>query len=86
MSDEIAQDEQEAEDYDLEALEHRDGDEETLVDRQGVSGSLAEDVVFEIGDAEEDDETPRKKPGTTPLADTLEESGDSSAYPPRRND
>ena len=63
MSDELAQDEEDAEDYDLEALEHRtntrmmddDDDDETLVgSRRGGPASVAEDaVVFEIGD--EDD-------------------------------
>ena len=62
MSDELAQDEEDAEDYDLEALENRnntrvtdDDDDETLVgSRRGGPASIAEDaVVFEIGD--EDD-------------------------------
>jgi hypothetical protein len=67
MSDELAQDEEDAEDYDLESLENRtntrmmddddddEGDDETLVgSRRGRPASLAEDaVVFEIGD--EDD-------------------------------
>jgi len=63
MSEELAQDEEDAEDYDLEALESRtntrvmddDDDDETLVvSRRGGPASLAEDaVVFEIGD--EDD-------------------------------
>jgi hypothetical protein len=65
MSDELAQDEEDAEDYDLESLEHRthgrmmddddDDDDETLVgSRRGGPASIAEDaVVFEIGD--EDD-------------------------------
>lgn len=70
MFDEIAQDEEDAEDYDLEALEHRtrareDDDDATLVGRRGPD-SLAEDhVVFEIGDEEvgsdEDDDSHRKK-------------------------
>jgi len=60
MSDEIAQDEEEAEDYDLESLEHRtaargqgddDDDAATLV---GTRGGPQEDaVVFEIGDEDE---------------------------------
>lgn len=63
MSDELAQDEEDAEDYDLESMELRtngrmmddDDDDETLVgSRRGGPGSIAEDaVVFEIGD--EDD-------------------------------
>ena len=76
MSDELAQDEEDAEDYDLEALESRthtrvmddDDDDETLVgSRRGGPGSLAEDaVVFEIGDEDEhgtddeDNQTKRK--------------------------
>lgn len=64
MSDEIAQDEEDAEDYDLEALDHRtrvrdDDDDVTLVgDRPGVADVRhngqphASDVVFEIGDEE----------------------------------
>jgi hypothetical protein len=61
MSDEIAQDEEDAEDYDLEALERRtrdrdDDDDATLVGRRGP-GSVAEDnVVFEIGDEDDDDD------------------------------
>ncbi|OBZ78753.1 hypothetical protein A0H81_01183 [Grifola frondosa] len=61
MFDEIAQDEEDAEDYDLEALERRteargmldhDDDAATLVGHHGP-GSIAEDaVVFEIGDEE----------------------------------
>ena len=67
MFDELAQDEEDAEDYDLEALEHRtaareDDDDATLVGRQGPD-SLAEDhVVFEIGDEDDDDvDTPSSK-------------------------
>ncbi|KAL0951511.1 hypothetical protein HGRIS_008196 [Hohenbuehelia grisea] len=68
MSDEIAQDEEDAEDYDLEALEHRhtrlrdedDDDAATLVgERRGGAEPLRDDhVVFEIGDedAGSDDE------------------------------
>lgn len=57
MSDEIAQDEEDAEDYDLEALDHRtharDDDEATLVGgRRGGGPAHVEDVVFEIGDEE----------------------------------
>ncbi|OCH86055.1 hypothetical protein OBBRIDRAFT_797568 [Obba rivulosa] len=65
MFDEIAQDEEDAEDYDLEALERRteargtpdDDDTATLVGRGPAS--LAEDaVVFEIGDEEGDEDDP----------------------------
>ena len=66
MFDELAQDEADAEDYDLEALERRgepgfnqDDDAATLVGR-GVGEDA---VVFEIGDedADEDDATTPKK-------------------------
>ena len=72
MSDEVAQDEEEAEDYDLEAIQSRtqareDDDEDdaaTLVaGRRGHnhSNSLSDDqVVFEIGD-EDDDEDAKKR-------------------------
>ena len=76
MSDELAQDEEDAEDYDLEALENRtntrimddDDDDETLVgSRRGGPASLTEEaVVFEIGDEDdhgsddEDNHTKRK--------------------------
>ena len=62
MSDEIAQDEEDAEDYDLEALEHRttarrDGDDDddatTLV---GTHRPQEDAVVFEIGDEGSDEE------------------------------
>jgi len=70
MSDELAQDEDDAEDYDLEALErHDDGhdgydDDATIVgDRRAITTLQADDVVFEIGDDDmhdSDDEAPRK--------------------------
>lgn len=75
MFDELAQDEEDAEDYDMEALErrtdalehgrdHDDDDTATLVGRG--PGSMAEDaVVFEIGDEDahelSEDEDPAKK-------------------------
>ncbi|SJL06219.1 uncharacterized protein ARMOST_09555 [Armillaria ostoyae] len=57
MSDEIAQDEEDAEDYDMEALESRtrarEDDEATLVGGTRTVGGVTEDsVVFEIGDEE----------------------------------
>lgn len=75
MSDELAQDEEDAEDYDLEALEHRtrsregedeedEDDAQTLVGRRGP-GTIGEDqVVFEIGDEDagsDDEDAPAKK-------------------------
>lgn len=63
MSDEIAQEDEDAEDYDLEALQlrtAREDDEVTLVNNRREPEALAEDhVVFEIGDEDvgSDDET-----------------------------
>ncbi|CAL1694966.1 unnamed protein product [Somion occarium] len=57
MFDEIAQDEEDAEDYDMEALERRtaamrddDDDGSTLVGIRGPGSMAAEEIVFEIGD------------------------------------
>ena len=69
MSDELAQDEEDAEDYDLEAIQSRtrardEDDNETLVGsrRGGAEPLPGESVVFEIGDDDdEDDVTPRNK-------------------------
>ncbi|KAF4622955.1 hypothetical protein D9613_002182 [Agrocybe pediades] len=71
MSDEIAQDEQDAEDYDLETLHSRhhrqdddDDDAATLVGgRRGNPNAPAggEDVVFEIGDEDDDEDEASKK-------------------------
>lgn len=82
MSDEIAQDEEDAEDYDLEALESRtnarDDDEATLVGRRDRDGHVRLDednVVFEIGDedAGSDDDEPAKKANAARLSGELEE-------------
>ncbi|EAU92776.2 hypothetical protein CC1G_01821 [Coprinopsis cinerea okayama7 len=69
MSDEIAQDEEEAEDYDLQAIQDRsrhreeeDDDAATLVGgRRGPGDSVSGDVVFEIGDEDDDDDDAHKK-------------------------
>jgi len=70
MSDEIAQEDEDAEDYDLEALQHRtdarEDDEVTLVNNRREHEALAEDeVVFEIGDedggSDEEADSPSKK-------------------------
>lgn len=68
MSDEIAQDEEDAEDYDLEALQSRtheddEDDAATLVGgRRGNPNSFTQDdVVFEIGDEDEEEEEVSKK-------------------------
>ncbi|KAJ7361540.1 lung seven transmembrane receptor-domain-containing protein [Mycena albidolilacea] len=69
MSDELAQDEEDAEDYDLESMGQRgrpdddDDDAATLVGvRRGGHDPVADDnVVFEIGDEDDDDEEEAKK-------------------------
>ena len=61
MSDELAQEDEDAEDYDLEAIEHRDGlrrredDEVTLVGGRGAASMNEDAVVFEIGDEDAHD-------------------------------
>ncbi|KAF4604973.1 hypothetical protein EYR40_003756 [Pleurotus pulmonarius] len=88
MSDELAQDEEDAEDYDLEALESRtrardddDDDNATLVgDRRGGPAPLRDDhVVFEIGDedAGSDDEDESKKQGRIKLQSSENLPGDA---------
>jgi len=70
MFDELAQNEEDAEDYDLESLEHRtrardDDDDATLVGRRGPNSIAEDQVVFEIGDedvgSDEDEDSPNKK-------------------------
>ncbi|KAG0707496.1 lung seven transmembrane receptor-domain-containing protein [Suillus ampliporus] len=70
MSDEISQEDEDAEDYDLEALQQRivarEDDEITLVNSRREPEALAEDhVVFEIGDediaSDDEGETATKK-------------------------
>ena len=61
MSDELAQEDEDAEDYDLEAIEHRtdlrsrDDDEATLVGGRGAASMNEDAVVFEIGDEDAHD-------------------------------
>ena len=62
MSDELAQDEEDAEDYDLDAIErrievrgHDDDDEATLVGGRGAASLNEDAVVFEIGDEDAHD-------------------------------
>jgi hypothetical protein len=61
MSDELAQEDEDAEDYDLEAIEHRTGlrrrddDEATLVGGRGAASMNEDSVVFEIGDEDAHD-------------------------------
>lgn len=69
MSDEIAQEDEEAEDYDLESIQLRsqqrddDDDAATLVGgRPGGPDTISEDhVVFEIGDEDDEDDDASKK-------------------------
>jgi hypothetical protein len=71
MSDEVAQDEEDAEDYDLDAIQNRsrareddDDDAATLVaGRRGHhNDSVTDDqVVFEIGDEDEDEDTKKRR-------------------------
>ena len=65
MSEELAQEDEDAEDYDLEALEARtrardDDDDATLVAGRRGPGSMIgvgeDEVVFEIGEHDDDDE------------------------------
>lgn len=70
MFDELAQDPADAEDYDLEALERREGEHGFKEDDDAatlVGRGVGEDaVVFEIGDVDADDEdavTPKKRRG-----------------------
>ncbi|KAF5388543.1 hypothetical protein D9757_004631 [Collybiopsis confluens] len=63
MSDELAQDEADAEDYDLESLEHRgrvrDDDDDATLRGDDPGHPVGEDsVVFEIGDEDEEEMTP----------------------------
>jgi hypothetical protein len=61
MSEELAQDEEDAEDYDLEAIERRtdarrrDDDEATLVGGRGAASVNEDAIVFEIGDEDAHD-------------------------------
>lgn len=63
LSDELAQSEEDADTYDLEALQHNrareDDDNVTLVGSRG--GVQTDHVVFEIGDEDDDDDVPHKK-------------------------
>jgi hypothetical protein len=70
LSEEIAQDEEDAEDYDLEAIQDRtrlrqeddEDDAATLVGgRQGHVGVSGDDIVFEIGDEDDEEEDASKR-------------------------
>ncbi|KAJ3530094.1 hypothetical protein NMY22_g8718 [Coprinellus aureogranulatus] len=90
MSDELAQDEEDAEDYDLEAIQSRtrqreqddDDDDRTLVgSRRGGHEPLpGENVVFDIGgddDNDDDDDAPKKRQHQKPSGRL---SGDNEDY------
>lgn len=79
MSDELAQDDEDAEDYDLEAIEHRtsarrrDDDEATLVGGRGAASINEDAVVFEIGDEDahdlsDDDDAHKSRQASTERA------------------
>jgi hypothetical protein len=61
MSDELAQDEEDSEDYDLDTIERqtdarrRDDDEATLVGGRGTVSMNEDAIVFEIGDEDAHD-------------------------------
>ncbi|KAI6012488.1 lung seven transmembrane receptor-domain-containing protein [Pisolithus orientalis] len=86
MSDEIAQEDEDAEDYDLEALQDRtaarEDDEITLVNNRREPDPLAENhVVFEIGDEDagsddESDATKKRRGGERKSVEELEGSTD----------
>jgi len=81
MSDELAQDEEDAEDYDLDAIERRidarrrDDDEATLVGGRGTVSMNEDAVVFEIGDedahdlSDDDDAHKSRRASTEPAAE-----------------
>ncbi|KIO08627.1 hypothetical protein M404DRAFT_23146 [Pisolithus tinctorius Marx 270] len=86
MSDEIAQEDEDAEDYDLEALQDRtaarEDDEITLVNNRREPEPLAENhVVFEIGDEDagsddEGDATKKRRGGERKSVEELDGSTD----------
>jgi hypothetical protein len=85
MSDELAQEDEDAEDYDLEAIERRtrardDDDDATLTDRRPIDNVGEDSVVFEIGDHDlSDDEDGKpiiKKPQTGQHRDDDRREGD----------
>jgi len=91
MSDELAQDEEDAEDYDLDAIEsqsdsvlrRREDDEATLVGGRGGATSMNEDsVVFEIGDEDAhdlSDDDDAHKLRHTPAEHARDDEGDDNA-------
>ncbi|KAF8509795.1 hypothetical protein JB92DRAFT_2943851 [Gautieria morchelliformis] len=82
MSEELAQDENDAaDDYEFDALQRRmgvhDDEEEGLGSAHGVRHEPAsDDVVFEIGDQDSDEEEdPRKRAGAIRLSAENERAG-----------
>lgn len=97
MSDELAQDEADADDYDPEALELRtrnhgpddDDDDATLVGgrRGGAAPLPSDEVVFEIGDDDDEgDATPKKRRSEQSPRDGLVGNGSNGHAPGRRHD
>nr|AAZ14927.1 putative mannosyltransferase [Coprinellus disseminatus] len=91
MSDELAQDEEDAEDYDLEAIQSRtrrreedDDDDRTLVGgrRGGHEPLPGENVVFDIGDDDEDDDDDAPKKPQQQRKPLERHSGDNDEYRP----
>jgi len=85
MSDEIAQEDEDAEDYDLEALQRRtdarEDDEITLVNNRREHETLAEDhVVFEIGDEDpgSDDEADNASKRRRAERKSIDENGNEN--------
>lgn len=68
MSDELAQEDEDAEDYDLESFDRRadarddDDDDATLIGRRGPNSVGDDAVVFEIGDQDLSDDEDTKPP------------------------
>jgi hypothetical protein len=82
MSEELAQDENDAaDDYEFDALQRRlganDDEEEGLGRAHGTRQEpMSEDVVFEIGDQDsDDDDEPRKRAGAIRLSAEDERAG-----------
>jgi hypothetical protein len=90
MSDELAQDDEDAEDYDLDTIERqpdsvlrrREDDEATLVGGRGGAASMNEDsVVFEIGDEDAhdlSDDEDAHKPRHTSIEHARDEGDDNA--------
>lgn len=78
MSDELAQDENAAEDYEFDSLQRHHDEEDGLGRVRGVAQDTVrpDSVVFEIGDQDSDDEESQKRPqGTIRLSNDDERTG-----------